>query len=64
MAIVTDGKGRPFERPEPPPKDAGIEVKIAFIRAMHEYNDRVTDRANKAFAAEFRRKIRVGKGDT
>jgi hypothetical protein len=52
--IHTDAKGKPFERPEPPPDGASIEDKIAYMRAKCAYNDAITDCANKAFAKGFR----------
>lgn len=58
MPILTDENGVPFEKPEPPGPDASIEEKIAFIRATHEYNDRVADCANAAFADQFRESMR------
>ena len=59
--ILTDGNGRPFEKPLPPADDAPIEEKIAWIRATHDYNDRVTDCANQAFADAFSKAIRKPK---
>lgn len=47
--ILTDDKGRPFERPEPPAADAPPQEFTAWLRAVAEYTDRVTDAANRAF---------------
>ena len=58
MTILTDAHGRPFARPEIPERDAPIEERIAYIRAVHEYNDKVTDSANKAFARAFGKSAR------
>jgi len=58
MTIFTDAKGRPFERPERPADDAGIEERIAWMRAMYAYNDAVTDCASRAFADGFNRRVR------
>ena len=57
MAILTDGNGRPFDKPDPPTKGAPIQETIAWIRAMHEYNDRVTDCANRAFTDAFSKEL-------
>lgn len=58
MTILTDERGVPFERPEVPAHDAPIEERIAYIRAVHAYNDKVTDCANKAFARTFSKSVR------
>ncbi len=58
--ILTDANGVPFEKPEPPPADADIKAKIAYLRAYHAYNDAVTDCANRAFADQFGRSLRDG----
>lgn len=60
MVILTDGDGRPFERPESPAPDAPIEERIAYIRAVHRFNDAVTDCANKAFSKAFSERLRRG----
>jgi hypothetical protein len=52
--IVTDANGVPFERPEPPGKDATHEERDAYVRARYAYNDAVTDSANKSFATAFK----------
>ncbi len=54
--IHTDGNGRPFERPDP-----ATMPKIAYVRAVHTYNDAVTDWANRAFDQGFRRALKAGK---
>jgi len=51
--ILTDGTGRPFARPEKPAAGAAIAEKIAYLRAVHAYNDRVADCANAAFTKAF-----------
>lgn len=51
--ILTDSKGKPFDRPELPPAGAGIEEQIAFQRALAAYNDAVASAANKAFSASM-----------
>lgn len=53
--IHTYADGRPIEgHPGPPPEpSAGIETKIAWMRAANEYRDRVVDVGNKAFADQF-----------
>ncbi len=56
-AIFTDAKGRPIERPECPGKDASTDEKIAHMRAVYAYNDRVTDMANASFASAFRKAV-------
>ena len=52
--ILTDGHGRPLDRPEPEQFDS----TLAFIRALHAYNDRVTDLANSSFAEAFSAALR------
>lgn len=61
--ILTDANGRPFERPEAPPEGAPIEETIAWIRAVHAYNDAVTDAGNRAFDEQFRKSLREGSAD-
>lgn len=57
--ILTDAKGRPFDRPEPPGPDATSDERGAYIRARNEYNDRVTDCANRAFADAFNARVKA-----
>jgi hypothetical protein len=52
-AIVTDAHGKPVERPEVPAQTATIEERIAYMRALAAYNDRVADLANAAFTRRF-----------
>ncbi len=52
-AILTDGKGRPIEYPDPPPAGATIEEFITWLRARAAYQDRIHDVANRAFARVF-----------
>ncbi len=59
-AILTDSRGRPFQRPVPPRSSATMS-KIAYVRAVHTYNDAVTDWANRAFDQGFRRALKAGK---
>ncbi len=47
-------KGTPLSGPEKPAADADIEVKIAYMRAVAEYNDRVQSCGSEAFARAFR----------
>lgn len=56
--IYTDAKGRPFEKPEPPPAGAPIEDSIAWLRAYHAYKDAIADCANKAFVEGFKEGLR------
>ena len=51
--ILTDANGRPIEKPQKP-TNATIEGKIAYLQAVHAYNDKVGDVANAAFSAAFR----------
>jgi hypothetical protein len=51
--ILTDAKGRPFEKPEPPLPDAPIEDKIAYLRAYAAWSDAVARCAGRAFARAF-----------
>lgn len=50
--IMTDGAGVPFGRPT----RASFATDADFVRAIHEYNDRVTACANGAFDASWRSK--------
>ena len=52
--ILTNDKGVPFDRPEPPAQNATIEEKLAYIRKVHAFNDAVTDSANRAFDLKLR----------
>ena len=52
--ILTDGKGRPIERPDPLLTGAAIEEKIAWLRARATYQDRIHDVANRAFVQGFK----------
>ncbi len=52
-AIFTDAEGRPIERPESPGKHAPLEDRLAHMRAVWAYNDRVTDIANASFDRAF-----------
>lgn len=60
MPILTDAKGRPFDEPEPPPRDAGIEEKIDYMRRVWARNDAIADCANAAFDDEFRKALKRG----
>jgi hypothetical protein len=55
--LVTDD-GTVLEPPESPLPGASIDDQIANMRAFWEFNDRVTDRANRAFERAFRKAIR------
>ena len=55
--LVTDD-GTALEPPESPPLGASIDDQIANMRAFWEFNDRVTDLANRAFERAFRKEIR------
>ncbi len=50
--ILTDGQGRPIEKPTLGP---GIEATIAYLRARAAWADRVADIANEAFSKELRK---------
>lgn len=49
--ILTDGEGRPLERP----RREDFEDVVEYIRAVHAFNDRVTHVANQAFTEGFRK---------
>lgn len=57
MAILTDARGVPFERPEKPAPGAPIDQVIAYLRALAAYNDAVCDCGNRSFARTFVAKI-------
>jgi hypothetical protein len=48
--ILTDKKGVPFKKPQ----RVDFETDLDFIRAVHAFNDRVTNEANCRFAEAFR----------
>ncbi len=55
--IITDAKGRPFEKPEPPSEGAPIEDTIVWLRRYHAWQDAIADCVNKAFVDGFREAI-------
>lgn len=55
--ILTNEKGRPFVKPEPP-VNATTEEFIAWLRAMAAYHDAIADCANRAFDDAFRKALR------
>lgn len=56
--IFTYGDGTPFDRPEPPARDAGIDAWITYHRALCDYNDAIAACANRAFDEQFRKSLR------
>lgn len=59
--ILTDEKGRPFERPVREDFELGIEGDIEFMRACHAYKDRVSECANQSFTEGFRAELKRSK---
>lgn len=57
--IFTDGNGKPFERPEPPPAGATTEQRIAYLDALFAYREAIRDCGNKAFDEAFRRALQA-----
>jgi hypothetical protein len=53
--ILTDDRSRPIIPPQRDAFPAGLEGSIAFVRAVHAYNDRVAAVANEAFAKAFQK---------
>jgi len=49
MTILTDEQGRPFERPQRDRFISGVD----YVRAVHEFNTRVAQCANKSFDKGF-----------
>jgi hypothetical protein len=49
--ILTDAKGKPLVRPA---REEFLSV-VEFIRAVHAFNDMVTELANAAFVEGFKR---------
>lgn len=47
--ILTNAEGRPFLKPE----RAGYPTLVDYVRAVHEFNDRVTADANSAFDRQW-----------
>ena len=63
--IFTDGSGRPIDRPEPPKPcpyagEVTLEEKLAFIQAVHAYNNRVTSLGSETFARAFTKALAGG----
>lgn len=56
--IYTRDDGTPIGM-RPRPED--YADPIAYLRAFHDFNDLVTDVANKAFDREFRRQLKKDK---
>jgi hypothetical protein len=48
--ILTDERGRPFERP----RREDFSSVADFLRAFHAYKDSITNHANESFADAFR----------
>lgn len=55
--IFLDEDGNEIERPRAPSEGASIEDKIAHMRAVWAYNDRVRDIGSRAFADQFRKSL-------
>lgn len=60
--ILTDDKGRPFERPEHPEPNASIEDKIAYLNACYLYRNTITNVATTAFAEAFNKSLEADHG--
>ena len=58
--ILTDGQGRPFDRPDPLPENPTAEDRARYIRQRNEYFDQVHDCANSAFAESLSKALREG----
>lgn len=58
MTIFTDAGGRPIERPARPGPHASPAERLAYMRALAAYNDRIADTANQAFDRAFREALR------
>lgn len=56
--IRTDAKGRPFDKPDKPAKDASVDERSAYDRAMARYWDQVHDCQLKAFSDQFRKALK------
>ena len=54
--ILTDARGRPFERPRPQDHTSFA----AYVRAHHAYRDKITAAANEAFDRNFARVMAGG----
>lgn len=55
--ILTDGQGRPIERPDP----SDFESTVDYLRAFSAYRDKISDIANRAFDAQFRLSLKRGR---
>lgn len=56
--ILTDGNGRPFDRPKRSEFKPGSKGTQAFLKAFHAYKDQVSDCANFAFDQAFRKALK------
>lgn len=57
--ILTDEKGVPIERPEPPGPQASLADKLAYLRAFYTYKDAVSACAHRSFEPAFRKALRA-----
>lgn len=58
LPVLTTDDGTVLKPPKPPPSNATIDEKIAYQRAVSEFNDRVSETANRAFERAFLKEIR------
>ena len=56
--ILTDEDGRPIPRPE---REAYDHDPVGYIRAMHDFHNRVADVANRNFDLAFRTAMKKGR---
>jgi hypothetical protein len=56
--IITDGSGRPIDKP----RRADYASDTDYMRAFYAYNDKITRIANESFDAGFRAAMRRGRG--
>lgn len=53
-AILTDEKGRPFQRPQ----RADFADVTSYLRAVWAFHDAIANESSAAFAGAFRRAVR------
>ena len=53
--IITDGEGRPLERP----RASSFADPVEFVRAVHAYNDRISSMSCEAFNEAWRAELKA-----
>ena len=56
--IFTDERGRPIPKPQRSDFGRGIDADIDYMRAVHDWHDRIASLSSSAFADQFQRSMR------